>query len=174
MADFEFPDIIIPNAPSAEELEVFRKNQVNRLAFGEYQDSFAIPGAPEQLHYEWHPTDNRTLNYLAQKGFVRNDALAARSTFLNPDKDNGNMIQDVACFTIHRDLKRASDEAFEIAKQLKQDPRLTYADVAALGRPYKNLPDSELAENDRQVISGTEAMAIVEGDRLTEKAKTNT
>jgi len=164
-ADIQLPDLEIEPEPSKEELESLRKTIVDMRAFGVPIDTFFIRDAPENLYYEWGPADNTNLNRMASLGFKRNDALAARSTFLNPDRENGNMIQDVVCYTIHKKKKQMMDEAFEITKRLKADPRKTYASVVEeLGSNFLNLPEKEQKENRRDILTGEQAQTAVMKD----------
>lgn len=164
----ELPDIIIPDAPTEEELKAYMDLEISNKAFGKHVDIFRIDDAPPELHYEWHRPDNMTLQRLSLLGFVRNDALAARSKFLNDDKSEGNMIQDVACFTVRVEKKRALDGAFEIAKRMKLDPRTDYKQIAAqyLGKDYEQLQQKDINVNQREVLSGAEVQLAMTEDLL--------
>ena len=73
-----------------------------------------------------------------------------------------NKILDVICYSIPKVYKQAADEAFEISKQLKLDPRKSYTDAAkdvskVLGEDFRDLPEEEIRKNETRVISGAEA-----------------
>lgn len=173
-ANMMLPGIEIEPEPTQEELEKLRMDTVNMRRFGIVIDPFYIADCPDNLHYEWGPVDNAYSNHMALQGFKRNDALAARSTYLNPDKDNGNMIQDVACYTIHKKKKQAMNEAFEITKKMKADPKLAYTDIVKeYGNDFVHLPEKEIAENKREILSGVEAQAAVQTDWVKSGQKLN-
>jgi hypothetical protein len=168
MEIISLPDIEIEDAPTAEEIENFRREQVNIMAFGHYVDKNAIPGAPKELHYQWGPDTPDEIARMAGLGYKLNDALAARSPYLTSTENGENKILDCRCYTIRVEKHNAMVEAKEMAKQLKQDPRKTYKDVSAeIGGEYvRPLLEKEVAEtNTRQVLSGAEARVEILKDK---------
>jgi hypothetical protein len=166
------PDIEIEDAPSAQEIELYRRALVDRRTLGTYINKFEIEGAPPELHYEWGRDDPLTQAYYQERGFRINEALAARSKFLNADKSQGNRIQDVACYSIRVERKRAIDEATEITKRMKADPRKTYMDVAKeyLDSSYESLPIEEgVYAQKREVLDGKTAKMEILSDQSNQR-----
>ena len=156
------PDLEIEDAPTAAQIEQFRAERVNRLAFGKYVDKFTIPNAPDNLAYQWGPDTPEEIARMAAEGYRVNHDLAANSPFLTSREGGVNKILDVICYSIPKVYKQAADEAFEISKQLKLDPRKSYTDAAkdvskVLGEDFRDLPEEEIRKNETRVISGAEA-----------------
>lgn len=168
MEIIDLPELEIEDAPSAEEIENFRREQVNIRAYGNYVDKYEIPGAPKELHYQWGPDTPEEIARMASLGYKPNDALAARSPYLTSTENGANKILDVRCYTIRREFHDAMVEAEEIAKEIRQDPRKTYTDIAPQvgGELVRSLPEAEVAKtNVRQVLSGAETRVEIMKDK---------
>jgi hypothetical protein len=158
------PDLEIEDAPTAEQIENFRRENVNRFSHGKYVDKHFIANAPTNKHYEWQPDTPENIDRLTSLGFKVDDALGGMSPHITSSVDGAKRIGDVRCFSIHKDYHNARLDAFEIAKSIKQDPRKSYEDAAkevskALGSDFRHLPESEIAGNTKNTI-GFDALQL--------------
>jgi len=168
----QLPELEIEDSPSAAEIENFRAERVNRLAFGKYLDKFKIPGAPSSKSYQWGLDTPEEIARMASEGYKLDNELAAKSPYLTSTENGVNKILDVVCYSTHIAFKQASDEAFEISKQLKLDPRKSYSDAAkevgkALGEDFRDLPEQEIKKNESRVLSGAETRFELLKDKKT-------
>lgn len=112
---------VLSSAISDEELEQYAIRQVQIL--DRVSSRFKIEGAPEHIHYEWHPLDPDTHVRLLGKGFQRDDELGKRSSYLNTDGTGSPMIGDVVCYSIDKRKYEVLQKIELKAAQKRNDPQ---------------------------------------------------
>jgi hypothetical protein len=137
--------------PTPTEIEEFATRMIQVLDRGHIIDRFHVSDLPAGTHIEWHKDDPVTHARLTAKGFVVDDALAKRSSFIHTDGTGSPRIADVRLYSIPK-WKHEILEKIETEKGLRaQDPRRADRDFMSSIQGTSGLNSTISETTDNQV-----------------------
>lgn len=109
-----------------EELKEYAIRQVQVL--DRVSSRFTIAGAPEDLHYEWHPDDPETHDRLISQGFILDDGLGKKSNYAHTDGAGVARNADVRVYSIPKRKYAVLQQIRQEAAQRRTDPKRAVED----------------------------------------------